>query len=149
MPNVRFSDVIDSGADDVWTVLKKFGELAKWHPAIAASSILDGSPDSTPGIVRKLTLQDGATMTERLLSIDDGNRALSYKFEEAPLPLDNYVLKVSVTPLTGQKKSFIDWEASFDLRESDPSKQYESLMAELIASGSKALGEHLLNAAKR
>lgn len=88
-------------------------------------------------------------MTERLLAIDDRDRALSYKFEEAPLPLDNYVLRVSVTPLTGQKKSFIDWDASFDLREADPTKQYETLMADLIASGSKALGEHLLNAAKR
>lgn len=149
MPKVRFSDVIDSDADTAWSVLRQFGGLADWHPAIKESGILDGRPDGTPGIVRKLTLQDGAVMTERLLSIDDRHRALSYRFEDVALPLDNYVLTVSVTPLTGQSKSFIDWQASFDLREPGTDTNYETVMANLIASGSKALGEHLLSAGNR
>lgn len=143
MPVVEFNDVMDCEADRVWAVLRKFGELDKWHPAIAESRIVSEKPDEMVGCIRKLTLQDGGTLTEQLLSIDDRNRALSYKFVEAPLPLDNYVLSVRVTPVTREPKAFISWSASFDLQSPDPDKQYEKLMFDLIASGSDSLGQFL------
>lgn len=56
MPIVKFSAVIDSDAGQVWNVLKKFGEISKWHPAIPKSVIEDGQPDGLVGSIRRLTL---------------------------------------------------------------------------------------------
>jgi len=144
MPLVEFNDVIDSDADHAWGVLKKFGEISKWHSDIVESRIDNGMPDGIVGCVRKLTLGDGGTIIEKLLATDDRNRSLTYRFEEAPLPLDNYTLTVAVTPLTREPKSFIRWSATFDLREPDPEAKYEKLMKNLIIGGSDSLQAHLL-----
>lgn len=146
MPMVEFSDVIDCDADRIWNVLKKFGELYKWHPAIVESGIENGEPDGMVGCVRKLVLQDGAIVRERLLSVDERNMSFSYRFEEAPLPLDNYVAIVKLTPLTGQAKAFINWCASFDVRESDPTGQYQELIRDLVVSGNESLKLYLSEA---
>ncbi|MQB08014.1 SRPBCC family protein [Agrobacterium tumefaciens] len=143
MPKVEFNDVIDSDADDAWNVLKKFGEISKWHKDIAESHIDNDMPDGIVGCTRKLTLVDGGTILERLLSTDDINRSLTYRFEEAPLPLDNYTLTVAVTPLTRERKSFIRWSATFDLRETDPEGNYVKLMQSLIIGGSDSLQAYL------
>lgn len=146
MPMVEFSAVIDSEAGCVWSVLKKFGEIHKWHPAITESSIENDQPDGLIGCVRQLKLLDGGIVRERLLSVDDRHRTLSYRFEEAPLPLDNYVGSVKLAPLTGQAKTFIQWSASFELRSPDPAGQYEALILDLIVSGNDSLQRFLSEA---
>ena len=143
MPLVEFNDVIDSDAERAWGVLKRFGDIAEWHPDIVESSIDNDKPDGMVGCVRKLTLGDGGIITERLLATDDRNRSLTYRFEQAPLPLDDYTLTVTVIPLTRQPKSFLRWLATFDLREPDPEGRYESLMRGLIISGSDSLQAYL------
>ncbi|MFM0047771.1 SRPBCC family protein [Paraburkholderia sediminicola] len=149
MPTVEYSAVIDSEADRVWSVLKKFGEIHKWHPAIAESGIEDGQPDGLVGGIRRLKLQDGAIVRERLLSVDDQRHTLSYRFEEAPLPLDNYVATVTAAPLTGQAKTFISWRAGFELRAPDPEGQYESLIRDLVVSGHNSLQRFLTETNER
>jgi hypothetical protein len=143
MPSVEFNDVIDSDADHAWNVLKKFGEISKWHSDIAESRIDNEVPDGMVGCVRKLILGDGGVIVERLLATDDVRRSLTYRFEEAPLPLDNYTLTVAVTPLTRERGSFIRWSATFDLREPDPEGKYEKLMQGLIIGGSDSLQAYL------
>ncbi|TXI03600.1 MAG: SRPBCC family protein [Rhizobium sp.] len=143
MPTLEFCDVIPNKADHAWRVLKKFGEIADWHPDIAESRIENGKPDGMVGCVRRLTLADGAILTERLLAVDDSNRSLTYRFEQTPLPLQNYILTVTVTPLTRYDTSFIRWQASFDLQEADPEGTYEKLMQGLIVSGSDSLQAYL------
>ncbi|KAF2395229.1 SRPBCC family protein [Pseudomonas frederiksbergensis] len=139
MPMVEFSAVLDSDAGHAWSVLKKFGEIHKWHPSIVESSIEDNQPDGLVGCIRKLTLADGAVVRERLLSVDDRNTALSYRFEEAPLPLDNYVATVKLAALTGQSKTFIHWSASFDLQDLKTAEQYQELVRGLIVDGHNSL----------
>jgi len=136
---VEFSAVLDSDAGHVWGVLKKFGEIHKWHPSIVECSIEDNQPDGLVGCIRKLTLADGAVVRERLLSVDDRNTTLSYRFEEAPLPLDNYVATVKLTSLTGQSKTFINWSASFDLQDLNTAEQYKELIRGLIVDGHNSL----------
>lgn len=63
----------------------------------------------------------------------------SYCFEEAPLPLDNYLAMVTVVPLSGQNKAVIQWRASFKTREPDPQGQHVAAVNELIVSGHKSL----------
>lgn len=139
MPIVEFSAVLDGDAANVWSVLKKFGEIHKWHPSIIESSVEDNQPDGLVGCIRKLTLADGAVVRERLLSVDDRNLTLCYRFEEAPLPLDNYVATVKLASLTGQSKTFINWSASFDLQDLNTAEVYKELMLGLIVDGHNSL----------
>lgn len=146
MPVVEFADIVDSDADRAWKVLRKFGEIAKWHPAIAESLLEGGAAEEAVGCVRRLTLADGAVMTERLLAIDDRARSFTYRFEDAPLPLDNYVLTATLTPLTREPRAFIFWSARFDTRDADPDRHYEKLILDLIATGSDSLKTYLRTA---
>ncbi len=143
MPMVEFSAVLDSEAGHAWSVLKQFGEIHKWHPSIVQSTIEGDQPEAIVGCVRKLVLTDGAIVRERLLAVDDRNLTLSYRFEEAPLPLDNYVATVKLEPLTGQAKSFIKWSASFDVRDLATAQHYEALIRGLIVDGHNSLQEFL------
>jgi len=84
-------------------------------------------------------LADGAVVRERLLSVDDHNTTLSCRFEEAPLPLDNYVATVKLASLTGQPKTFINWSASFDLQDLNTADDYQELIRGLIVDGHNSL----------
>lgn len=139
MPMVEFSAVMDGDAAQVWTVLKKFGEIHKWHPSIADSTIEDGESDGLVGCIRRLTLADGALVRERLLSVDDRLLTLSYRFEEAPLPLDNYVASVRLFAITGEPRTFVHWSASFDLQDLKTSELYQQVIRDLIVNGHASL----------
>ena len=143
MPMVEFSAVLDSDAGHAWGVLKKFGEIQKWHSSIVESGIEDNQPDGLVGCIRKLTLADGAIVRERLMSVDDRNLTLSYCFEQAPLPLDNYVATVKLVALTGQSKTFINWSAGFDLQDPNTVEHYQELIRNLIVDGHNGLKSFL------
>lgn len=85
-------------------IVKRFGAIADWHSAIAESRIDGDVPDGTPGCVRVLRLADGGTLRERLLAFDDANRSLTYRFDAAQLPVDDYHLTVALAPITGETR---------------------------------------------
>ncbi|WP_439862618.1 SRPBCC family protein [Pseudomonas antarctica] len=143
MATVTYTAVLDGGAERVWGVLKRFADISQWHPAITQSVIEDGQPDGLVGCIRRLTLQDGAILREQLLSVDAVNLQFSYRFVEAPLPVDNYVLTVRLIPLTGEDKTVIMWSATFDTRAPDPEGQWTSTIESLIVGGHDSLQLHL------
>lgn len=143
MPTVEYSQVIDGDTDRVWSTVKKFGELAKWHPAIADSSIENDMPDGMVGCIRKLTLRDGGELTERLLSVDDRNLQLCYNFEKSPLPLDNYVGTVKLARISNKPKTYISWSSRFDVRVPEQPAQYEKAILDLIVEGIASLEEYV------
>ncbi|QKV64157.1 SRPBCC family protein [Pseudomonas sp. 43A] len=83
--------------------------------------------------------QSVPVVRERLLSVDDSALMLSYRFEEAPLPLDNYVASVKLVALTGQDKTLLSWSASFDVREPNDAEHYQALIRSLIVDGHNGL----------
>lgn len=139
MTMVDYSAVLDSNAEQVWSVLKKFGEIQKWHPSIVKSAIEGGLPDGLTGCIRTLILADGAVVRERLLSVDDRALTLSYRFEEAPLPLDNYVATVRLVALTEHEQTLVTWSASFDLQEPNTAEHHQALIRSLIVEGHEGL----------
>jgi hypothetical protein len=136
---VEYSAVLEGNAEQVWDVLKKFGEIHKWHPSIVNSEIEGGVPDGLTGCVRRLVLADGAVVRERLLSVDDRGLTLSYRFEEAPLPLDNYVATIRLVALTECSQTLVTWSASFDLQQPTTAEHYHALIRSLIVEGHKGL----------
>ncbi|MFM9437364.1 hypothetical protein ACFDR9_004451 [Janthinobacterium sp. CG_23.3] len=143
MPMVEYNALMQGSAERVWSVLKQFGEIGQWHPAISASVIEDGQPDGMVGCIRRLTLQDGGILRERLMALDERNMLVSYRFEEAPLPLDNYVATVKLVPLTDQDTTVVQWLASFDTRDPDPHGLHAQSIRDLIVSGHENLQRHL------
>lgn len=143
MPSVHYNAIVEKDSTRVWEVLKQFGRINQWHPAIPESVIEDGQPDGLPGCIRRLTLQGGAILRERLLAVDESQMSFSYCFEEAPLPVDDYVMTVKLIPLCGQDKTVIQWAASFDNREPDPQGQQVDVIRELIVGGHDSLQAYL------
>jgi hypothetical protein len=150
MPIIDHATVIDAEADRVWQVLRRFGDIARWFPAgVKQSAIENGLPHSTVGCVRAMSLSDGNTLRERLLSMDDANRTFSYGFESASLPYDNFVLTVQLVPLSDARRTFIRWTARFDVPPPhDPGEKTAALRG-LITSGDASLHAFLSDSRDR
>lgn len=80
MPSVHYNALIDSSAKRLWNLLKQFGCISQWYPAISESYIEDSQPDGLAGSIRRLNLENGATLRERLLAMDHSQLSFSYCF---------------------------------------------------------------------
>ena len=109
--HVKKSITINAPAAAVWRAAKDFSGLNTWHPAVAKDEIVEGEND-TAGAVRLLTLKDGGTIKEKLLSFDDAGRTFKYSIVEGVLPVSDYTSTFAVTP-AGKNKSLVTWSGRF------------------------------------
>jgi mxaD protein len=79
----------------VWSIVKDFDGLQKWHPAIPSTPLVKGK-NGQRGAVRALTIKDVPTFTEELVAYDDARMSLTYVIIESPLPLDKYQSSMTV-----------------------------------------------------
>jgi NADPH2:quinone reductase len=108
MGQVSVKVSIPASADKVWQTLRDFGGLNKWAPGIAGLSLQGAGV----GAVRTLTYQDGARVVERLESLNDASRLLSYTILESTLPLEGYVASLTVRDL-GAAGCEVEWFSTF------------------------------------
>ena len=101
---------LDANAETVWKMIGNYNHLDVWHPAVVETS-LQGTGEME-GDIRILTLGNGATITEVLLSHDNNNYSYRYKITDSPLPVADYVSSVSVYD-EGNMKSRVVWESTF------------------------------------
>jgi mxaD protein len=102
---------IDASAAKVWKTAKDFDSLNTWHPAVAKDAIVEGT-NNTVGAVRLLTLQDGGTIKEKLLSYDPAGHKFKYAIVEGVIPVSNYTSTFVVTS-AGKGKSTVTWSGRF------------------------------------
>jgi len=102
---------IDASAAKVWKTAKDFDSLNAWHPAVAKDAIVEGT-NNTVGAVRLLTLQDGGTIKEKLLSFDAAHHKFRYAIVEGVIPVSNYTSTFVVTS-AGKGKSTVTWSGRF------------------------------------
>jgi mxaD protein len=102
---------IQAPVDKVWSAIKDFDSLNKWHPVFAKDEIVKGDGNK-PGTVRKLTIKDGPSFTEELLAFDEATHSYRYRIIESPLPVRDYVSHVSVKP-DGKGGSKVTWSGTF------------------------------------
>jgi len=95
----------------VWAASKDFDSLDKWHPGFA-KDVLTKGPNNAPGAVRALTIKDGPTFTEELLSFSEPGHTYQYRIIESPLPLQNYVATFTVKP-GKEGTTVVTWSAKF------------------------------------
>jgi mxaD protein len=114
--------IINAAPDKVWAMVKDFGGIDKWHPAIASTELKD---DKT----RVLTLasEGSPTITEELESSDDEKMTFVYKIidmsvvktitfnsKDTPyftLPVANYKSWFSVKAVDGGSE--VKWKGKF------------------------------------
>ena len=96
----------------VWDAVKDFDGLHKWHPMFSDDVIKSGANEEI-GSVRTITVKDGPSFDEELLSFDPVDRKFSYRvIDPAPLPLADYV---STFQVVEGKRGYttILWRSSF------------------------------------
>jgi mxaD protein len=86
---------INAPAEKVWEKVNNFGDLGAWHPAVKTTEILGGE-NNLPGAIRLLTLQDGGTLKEKLLSYDMKKMEFGYSILEGVLPVSDYTSNLTV-----------------------------------------------------
>jgi mxaD protein len=101
---------IKAPVDKVWETVRDFDSLNKWHPGFSSDQLVSGDKN-TVGAVRKLTIKDGPSFTEKLLAFDAAHHSLRYKIIESPLPITDYVSTISVRP-GPNNTSKVTWRGS-------------------------------------
>ncbi|WP_047548237.1 SRPBCC family protein [Methylotenera sp. G11] len=93
----------------VWALVKDFGNMQKWHPAIASTK-LEKKGDET---FRTLTLKSGGTIYEKLRSIDEGDMKIRYEIVSSGLPLTDYNAFMVVTKGAKPGETNVQWVGRF------------------------------------
>ncbi|WP_277968071.1 SRPBCC family protein [Sphingomonas echinoides] len=83
---IRFAARIAADSDQIWAVIRHFGDVAAWSPIAETSRIVAGI-DATPGAERELRTTEGTSVRERLTLLDDGLRCLEYDMLSFPIPV--------------------------------------------------------------
>jgi len=122
VPQVNVVRTINAPADFVWNTVRAFAGLEQYFSAFVSSTV----EGSGVGATRVLNLADGGQFVERLESVEDGTRTLSYRILQCPLPIENYVGTVTVED-AGDGASKVTWSSTFDA-----SKDAESAMVEMF-----------------
>lgn len=106
---VEKSVVIKAPPAKVWAMVKDFGNMQAWHPAIASTK-LEKKGDETH---RTLTLKSGGDINEKLRSADDKDMKLKYEITGGVAPVADYnsVMTVTAGPAAGE--STVTWVGRF------------------------------------
>ena len=143
MASIYVSQMIDAPATKVWASIRDFNALPDWHPLIVDSRIEAGLASDQVGCVRAFQLTDGGRIREQLLALSDFDYSFSYAILDSPMPLNNYVATVKVTPVTETDGSFVEWQAEFDCAPNGEDDLIKMISEDVFAAGLKAIQEKL------
>lgn len=114
MTTVYVSAVIPAPAATVWGLVRDFNALPRWTPFVADSRIEQNQPSDRVGCIRNFVLKDGGRIREQLLGLSDYEMSCTYSILESPMAVENYIAKLSLTPVTDGNATFAEWQADFD-----------------------------------
>ena len=102
--------ILPAPSKAVWALIGGFHALDRWHPDVAASTMI--GTGKQVGDVRVLTLNNNATIVEKLDAYSEKTMTLHYRILESPLPIANYAASLSVIRLENNMTEVI-WKSSF------------------------------------
>ncbi len=109
MASVTTRISIDAPAERVWNTIRPFGNIDRYVAPVKRSE-----PDGYGvGMTRRLALQDGGQVSERLERLDDEARALTYTMIDGPLPVTDYVSTMAVKS-DSEQRCTVTWECHFE-----------------------------------
>jgi hypothetical protein len=137
---VVVSTVIDAPVEAVWSRLADFTAWHEWLPRIVATTMESGNDQGAVGSVRTLRLSDGKLAREQLVSRDDAQCRMSYRFVgPAPFAVRSYTGCVRAQPITTSGASFVRWSGEFDA-DADAAEQLSATFSSLYRNFLDALG---------
>ena len=142
MARVFISSVINAPSDRVWERIRGFNDLPRWHPRIRDSRIEDALPQDKVGCVRNFNLQNGDNIRERLLGLSDYDMSCTYSILESPMPLEDYVATIRLTPVTDGERTFAEWSAEFSADPADEDGLVDGIGSDVFQVGFDALKRH-------
>ena len=141
MTKIFVSAVIDAPIEKVWATVRDFNGMPDWHPRFSRSHIEDGLPSDTIGCIRNFDIvDDGGTIRERLLMLSDKEHSFEYCILDSPLPVDGYVAKLTLTPITVGNGTLAVWVAEFEMTDDT-----EAEVVDAVANGTFGLAFRVLN----
>lgn len=143
MVKVIRSTVFDAPTDNVWAVMRDFSGHDRWHPTFEVSQTDRDAQADRVGVVRRVVLKNGSELRERLLTLSEMERSLSYCLLETPLPLFNYVAHVRLFEVTDGNRTFAECEAQFDAPAEHLAEMQAFVGDELFGAGFTALRRYL------
>ena len=139
MARVYISSVIGAPASKVWERVRGFNDLARWHPMIRDSRIEDALPADKVGCIRNFNLQNGDNIREQLLGLSDYDMFCTYSILESPMPLEDYVATLRLTPITEGDRTFVEWSAEFSCDPSNEDDLVNGIGTDVFQAGFDAL----------
>lgn len=106
---VEKSVTIKAEPAKVWALVKDFGNMQKWHPAVATTKLDKKGGDT----YRSLALKDGGSIREKLRSIDEESMQIKYEIIESTLPFTDYYSVMTVKPGPASGESTVTWMGRF------------------------------------
>ncbi|AMV48277.1 SRPBCC family protein [Paraburkholderia caribensis] len=138
MTRLHASSVIPAPVDDVWKLIRDYGNLPGWLPIVAKSVIEEGYADRI-GSIRSLDLANGGKIRERLLALSDVNRSVTFSIIESELPFDGYKSVISLHEITDGDQTLIEWQAEFDVVTGNADEVKQQLLDGVYYPGFNAL----------
>ena len=142
MARVFVSTVIGAPTDKVWERIRDFNGLPTWHPAIRESQIENAEPADKVGCIRDFSLQNGDRIREQLLGLSDYDMFFTYSILESPMPLENYVSTLRLTPITDGERTFAEWSAEFDCALEEEAGLVDGIGTNVFQGGFESLKRH-------
>jgi len=142
MARVYVSSVIAAPASKVWERVRDFNGLPRWHPLVADSQIENGEPVDKVGCIRSFRLQNGDPIREQLLALSDYDTFCTYSILESPMPIENYVATLRLTPVSDGDRCFVEWSAEFDCSPDEETEVAGGIATNVFQAGFDALKRH-------
>ena len=102
--------VIKAPPAKVWAMVKDFGNMHAWHPAVASTKLEKKGEDT----YRTLTLKNnGGDIIEKLRSSDDTSMKLKYEITGGVAPVADYNATMTVTAGPAAGESTVTWVGRF------------------------------------
>ena len=99
---------LEAPAREVWKTIRDFGRVGEYVTTITETT----TKGSGIGALRTLTLRNDIQVVERLESLDDQKKTLSYSVLETPLAMKGYVATMKLEDL-GEGQCELTWESTF------------------------------------
>ncbi len=106
--------VIKADPAKVWALVKDFGNMQKWHPAVASVKVeAKKDENGDEQTYRTLTLKSGGTILEKFRGSDDKDMQLKYEIVSGVLPVADYTSKMTVKAGPAAGQSTVVWMGRF------------------------------------
>ncbi|MFT6989998.1 MAG: mxaD protein [Paraglaciecola sp.] len=134
--NVSKEVTVNASADVTWKMIGNFNHLDVWHSVVISSELTHGKSNAE----RLLTVDNGATITEKQVSRNDKQRSYTYAITASPLPVADYVSTISVQAIA-DGKSTVKWTSSFDAKGATDEEAINTI-AGIYDAGLNSLDKH-------